>query len=193
MPLIDLFSQGPSNTEDGAPPADSTPTPDSAPACSTTEESPNAIEGHSADMAEDPVEDATDATDADLLEVLSNGHLTTTNLEQYRPAEAQTSAAASIDPTPAPPRYPVQPETDSSRTAQDVFVECFSLGNPGAPFPGAHQGASIYESSQAAFGPSTWAPFHSQCDWEITHWAKMRGPSSSAMEELLAIPSVSAL
>ena len=86
------------------PPADSTLTTDSAPARSTTEESANAIDGRSANLAEDPVEDtadATDATDADLLEVLSNDNPTTANLEQYgRPAEAQSFAAASIDPAP---------------------------------------------------------------------------------------------
>ena len=171
------------------PPADSTLTTDSAPARSTTEESANAIDGRSANLAEDPVEDtadATDATDADLLEVLSNDNPTTANLEQYgRPAEAQSFAAASIDPAPTPPIYPTAPETD-------VFVERFPLGNPGTHLPGAQRGTSIYESSQAAFGASKWAPFHSQCDWEIAHWAKMRGPSSSAMEELLAIPEVCA-
>ncbi|KAF8264339.1 hypothetical protein EI94DRAFT_1805975 [Lactarius quietus] len=40
------------------------------------------------------------------------------------------------------------------------------------------------------FRVSIWSPFRSQCDWELTHWAKMRGPTSSAMEELLAIPEV---
>jgi hypothetical protein len=151
------------------------------------------MEGRSANNAKDPAEDTadtTDTTDADLLEVLSNDHTTTANLEQGVPAEAHTLApAASIEPA-RPPRYPTPPETDSARAALDLFVERFPLGNPGAPLPGAHQGSPIYQSSQAAFGASTWAPFHSQCDWEIAHWAKMRGPSSSAMEELLAIPEV---
>ncbi|KAF8271891.1 hypothetical protein EI94DRAFT_1697891 [Lactarius quietus] len=30
----------------------------------------------------------------------------------------------------------------------------------------------------------------SQCEWEIAHWVKMCGPTSSVMEELLAIPEV---
>ena len=113
------------------PPANSTLTTDSAPAHSTTEESANAIDGHSANPAEDPVEDtadATDAMDADLLEVFSNNNPTTANLEQYgHPAEAQSFAAASIDPALTPLIYPTVPETD-------VFVEHFPLGNPGAIF-----------------------------------------------------------
>ncbi|KAI9429265.1 hypothetical protein H4582DRAFT_1827220 [Lactarius indigo] len=41
-----------------------------------------------------------------------------------------------------------------------------------------------------ALGDAAWAPFRSQCDWEVACWAKMRGPSSSAVTELLAIPEV---
>ncbi|KAN0103742.1 hypothetical protein V8E52_011679, partial [Russula decolorans] len=37
---------------------------------------------------------------------------------------------------------------------------------------------------------SIWAPFCSQCDWEVAQWAKMRAPTSSAMADLLAIPEV---
>ncbi|KAI9437037.1 hypothetical protein H4582DRAFT_2112014 [Lactarius indigo] len=37
---------------------------------------------------------------------------------------------------------------------------------------------------------SIWAPFQSQCDWEIAHWAKMHGPTSSAVVSLLAIPQL---
>ncbi|KAK7461765.1 hypothetical protein VKT23_008195 [Stygiomarasmius scandens] len=35
-----------------------------------------------------------------------------------------------------------------------------------------------------------WAPFQSEIDWKITKWAKMRGPSSTAFSELLAINGV---
>ncbi|KAI9448874.1 hypothetical protein BJY52DRAFT_1206479 [Lactarius psammicola] len=56
-----------------------------------------------------------------------------------------------------------------------------------APIPGLRQGSLVYDSSQAAFGASVWAPFRSQCDWEVAHWAKMCGPTSSAVTELLAI------
>ncbi|KAH9967808.1 hypothetical protein BC827DRAFT_1122839 [Russula dissimulans] len=37
------------------------------------------------------------------------------------------------------------------------------------------------------FGDSVWAPFHSECDWEVTSWAKMEGPSSSAVVEALGL------
>ncbi|KAI9430686.1 hypothetical protein BJY52DRAFT_1090380, partial [Lactarius psammicola] len=35
-----------------------------------------------------------------------------------------------------------------------------------------------------------WSPFQSQCDWEFAQWAKQRGPTSSAVSELLAIDGV---
>lgn len=37
---------------------------------------------------------------------------------------------------------------------------------------------------------NVWAPFKSRVDWEIAHWAKMRGPGSTALSELLAIEGV---
>ena len=36
-----------------------------------------------------------------------------------------------------------------------------------------------------------WVLFTSRIDWEIAHWAKLRGPSSTALSELLAIEGVS--
>jgi hypothetical protein len=188
--FVDHFTQDTGNPGVGAPSAD--PTAHSAQAATTA----NAVEGLSGHNAGDAAQDAvdtTDATDADLLEALSNGQPPTANLEQDVPVEAQTFApSASIEPAPTPPRSPTQPEAESLRSAPKIFVERFPLGNPGARLAGIPQGSSIYHSSQATFGASTWAPFHSQCDWEIAHWAKMHGPSSSAMEELLAIPEVSA-
>jgi hypothetical protein len=38
---------------------------------------------------------------------------------------------------------------------------------------------------------NTWSPFSSRLDWEVARWAKLRGPSSTAFSELLAINGVS--
>ncbi|KAH9017210.1 hypothetical protein EDB85DRAFT_2076133 [Lactarius pseudohatsudake] len=48
----------------------------------------------------------------------------------------------------------------------------------------------MYQSSHETFGSSIWAPFRSKCDWEIACWAKTRGPTSSAVADILAIPEV---
>jgi hypothetical protein len=38
---------------------------------------------------------------------------------------------------------------------------------------------------------NTWFPFSSKLDWEVARWAKLRGPTSTAFSELLAIDGVS--
>jgi len=42
-------------------------------------------------------------------------------------------------------------------------------------------------------GPTEWAPFSTRRDWEVARWAKLRGPSSTALSELLEIDGVSQL
>ncbi|KAH9952382.1 hypothetical protein BC827DRAFT_1262644 [Russula dissimulans] len=49
---------------------------------------------------------------------------------------------------------------------------------------------SMYEAHQSISGDSIWAPFYSESDWELARWAKMQGPSASAITKLLAIPGV---
>lgn len=136
--------------------------------------------------------DDADTTDADLLEFLVNNHSITTNTAQDRPVEAQSAVPPAMPPIePTPPAHPPQPDADTPDSGTPLVIDRFPHGNPGAPIPGACQGS--YQQSQEAFGASVWAPFHSQCDWEVARWAKMRGPTSSAMQDLLAIPGVCAL
>jgi hypothetical protein len=123
------------------------------------------------------------------MEELTNG-LTATNPEQVRPVEPLLPALqGSIVPLLAPTQR-TPPHANNSDARPPIVINHFPHGSPGTPVPGAHQGSSMYHSSQELFGVSCWAPFRSQCDWELARWAKMRGPSSSAVEELLAIPGV---
>ena len=39
--------------------------------------------------------------------------------------------------------------------------------------------------------PLEWAPFSTRLEWEVAHWAKLRGPSSAALSESLQINVVS--
>ncbi|KAH9025638.1 hypothetical protein EDB85DRAFT_2177928 [Lactarius pseudohatsudake] len=87
------------------------------------------------------------------------------------------------------PAWPLHSEPSDTNGPQ-LIIDCFPHGSPGAPIPGTLQGSHVYQSSEEVFGSSVWAPFHSQCDWEITRWAKMRGPTSSAVADILAIPEV---
>jgi hypothetical protein len=85
---------------------------------------------------------------------------------------------------------PLVIQTVPGKTSLNAVVTHFPQGHPGAPVTSLPQGSSIYESNQDRLGELLWAPFHSECDWEIVRWAKMRGPTSTAMTELLAIPGV---
>lgn len=96
-------------------------------------------------------------------------------------------------PLPAmsdPGQPPAQPEESGV-----VVINRFPFGSPGALFFGPHEifptNARYAPSvpSPAVDGPN-WAPFRSECDWKVAHWAKMRGPTSSATTDLLAIPEV---
>ena len=82
-----------------------------------------------------------------------------------------------------------QNEADDPDTTSIVVVDRFPSGSPGAPIPGMPHGTSTHESWRESM-ESIWAPFRSQKDWEITHWVKMRGSSSSAVDDFLAIPDV---
>ena len=138
--------------------------------------------------------DTVDAANADLFEEMANNLPSSTNPEPVEPAEAQIPAPITpphADPElPASGPAPTDPDANILDTSCQVIVNHFPFGQPGAPITGAGCGASIYDSSCAVFRSSVWAPFCSQCDWEIAHWVKMRGPTSSAMEELLAISGV---
>lgn len=137
------------------------------------------------DSTADDADDA-DATDANVFEIITQ---TRTSIlphsDSIAPNPEQVPSAES-DPPPNPPN-PLEP--DSPDAHPQVVVEHFPHGNPGAPINGT-PGCSIYESTQDALGGSVWAPFQSECDWRFAHWAKMHGPSSSALTDLLAIPNV---
>ncbi|KAI0702091.1 hypothetical protein C8Q76DRAFT_802383 [Earliella scabrosa] len=71
-------------------------------------------------------------------------------------------------------------------------------------FPGPHAGSPInqsrvrssyevYEAAVDASGTNPYAPFASRLDWEVAKWAKMRGPGSTALTELLNIQDLVSL
>ncbi|EPQ50619.1 hypothetical protein GLOTRDRAFT_50393 [Gloeophyllum trabeum ATCC 11539] len=72
-------------------------------------------------------------------------------------------------------------------------IEKFELGAAGAPIREA--GARVHAYSEYMEGThrseeNPWAPFASKLDWELARWAKLRGPSSTALTELLQIEGV---
>jgi hypothetical protein len=95
-------------------------------------------------------------------------------------------------PEPEPSEHEtMDPGHDVLTPPQAVVIDQFPFGSPGMPIPGKPKGLSAHESWRAASMDSPWAPFRSELDWNVARWVKMRGPSSTAVAELLAIPGVS--
>jgi hypothetical protein len=68
----------------------------------------------------------------------------------------------------------------------------FSGGNAGAVYTDQDSidGNTAY-TSQIDNADNPFSPFSSRIDWDIAHWAKTRGPSSTAFTELMSIEGVS--
>ena len=133
------------------------------------------------------MDDHADTADANAFEILLQQDTSTT----VYPETDRSSDDLSSEQPPTPAHLaPLVIQTEPGEASPNVVVKCFPHGRPGAPVTSIPQGSSIYESTQDRLGESLWAPFHSECDWEIARWAKMRGPTSTAMTELLAIPGV---
>ncbi|KAH8980428.1 hypothetical protein EDB86DRAFT_3236727 [Lactarius hatsudake] len=122
-----------------------------------------------------------DTADADLLETLVQEFNCSTNDGQGLSASPdQPDQPYSSGSPPSGLALPLHSEP-SDMNGPRLVVDCFPHGSP-------VQGSHVYQSSEETFKSSVWAPFRSQSDWEIARWAKMRGPTSSAVADILAIP-----
>jgi hypothetical protein len=74
--------------------------------------------------------------------------------------------------------------------AEDILVDVFP-GDAGTTVdPGSGTLYTQYNSTRYEEG-NVYAPFRSQLDWEFARWAKLRGPGSTVVMELLQIAGVS--
>ena len=89
-----------------------------------------------------------------------------------------------------PEQLPNDIEACNIEAMLTVVIDRFPSASAGAPIPGMPCSNPVYEPQQGTDGDSIWSPFMSQCNWLFARWAKMRGPISSAVMELLAIPEV---
>ncbi|KAI9437471.1 hypothetical protein H4582DRAFT_1815428 [Lactarius indigo] len=133
--------------------------------------------------------------DADVWEALVQEIEATVDADQGHASGVQSSApppSETLWPLTPPPNPPIRDDSDGNTTGSwaQVIIDSFPHGIPGTPMPNPFQGQSDYWSHEDVLHTSVWAPFHSQCDWEIALWAKMRGPTLSALTELLQIPEV---
>jgi hypothetical protein len=77
---------------------------------------------------------------------------------------------------------------------QQIVVDKFPLTSAGEPIANhlpTHNSNHQYDTHFHLDPNNLYAPFTSKLDWEIARWAKLRGPSSTAMSELLKVEGVS--
>ena len=132
----------------------------------------------------DPEEDLSrttepvDVTDANVFEVLTEHNIhPTTAVPNHCAVNPEPSNTATKQLTPV--------DVPNAERSQMVVIDHFPLGNVGAPIL-----SMACKSHEDMAAQSVWAPFVSQCDWEVAHSAKMCGPTWSALTDLLAIGEV---
>jgi hypothetical protein len=112
-------------------------------------------------------------------------------------SEPSVIHSAEYDPSVSNPLSSIVPETHSTTPSTAVVtkhlllavaIEHFPLSSTRVPIPSHSQ-----DMEQGVLANNIWVPFRSQCDWEVAHWAKMQGPTSSAVLELLVIDKVCVL
>jgi hypothetical protein len=101
-------------------------------------------------------------------------------------------AALDVLTTPVPPVFcstdqDIQSEVANLESGPSVIIDLFPHGSPSVPIS---QDSCMDGTDHKASNGLIWAPFGSQCNWEVAHWAKMQGPTLSAMVDLLVIPEV---
>ena len=142
------------------------------------------------DVDAEDLTDLADVTDAEVYEQITNNALA---YPEQEPLAEEPANLHSNESHVSPPTPPIQCDGGHSQPLLQLTVVSFTQGGAGALAPDAHQGSTVYQSTQLVLGSSAWAPFQSQCDWEFARWAKLHGPTSSAVTDLLAIPGVRVL
>ena len=93
---------------------------------------------------------------------------------------------------PRPPNGPNPTTFPNPQSGTRIEITHFPLKSAGAPITNAAHQPTHYEAYHVMLSnaDNSYAPFCSKIDWEIARWAKIHGPSSTAVSELLAIESV---
>ncbi|KAJ7340027.1 hypothetical protein DFH08DRAFT_915752 [Mycena albidolilacea] len=95
-----------------------------------------------------------------------------------------------LDPPPLEGGNLAPKHAVDDRFVQKPHVTPFG-GKAGAPLPRMEVPAyTEYTNTLAEVDNNPWAPFQSQIDWQIARWAKVRGSTSTAFSDLLAINGV---
>lgn len=125
-------------------------------------------------------------------------------LRQQPPAESPTPAPMQTTPTEDNIETSGRPFTAAEhaqaegrqwqRNIVHTFAEEFPDAHAGEPIPNAVPVMDEYAQARDRLDPdrkNIWTPFNTKLDWCMAYWAKARGPSSTALDELFGIEDVS--
>ena len=85
-----------------------------------------------------------------------------------------------------------EPSPDDHQGPDKVFIEGFPSSHAAAAVPNDQANIEMdYDCYRSQCGNSNeYAPFTSRINWDIAHWAKVHGITSTAVTELLRINGV---
>ncbi|TBU36601.1 hypothetical protein BD309DRAFT_1069783 [Dichomitus squalens] len=115
------------------------------------------------------------------------------------PSNLPPPLTANVTDLPAGPTLPTTAQRTSieSHTRRKTYVVKYPSPHAGAPIPHASPSCPAYTLYTNALNTggdvseaNLYYPFASKRDWEVARWAKLRGPGSTAFDELLAIEEV---
>jgi hypothetical protein len=144
-------------------------------------------------------------TDTDSSDIDTNSDVDEDDVERLRqlldnveilPLDAEVqlpSPEPEIPPAPEDPQLedePAQPNDPNIRHDTGVFVEKFTEGQAGTPIETSDIPAHIQYQKKLDGRDDAFAPFDSKIDWEFARWAKTRGISETAVNDLLSIEGV---
>ncbi|KAI0317368.1 hypothetical protein OF83DRAFT_1121651, partial [Amylostereum chailletii] len=135
-----------------------------------------------------------EVVDADLY-----NELMTTRWEPAINPNSPAGPDVSMDPAADSSEMPTQTPAMEQRQRSSIFpssnpiIVPFPLKTAGTPIsqlrsPTEYEAQHMSNDTQGA--GNIWAPFESKIDWKMAYWVKMRGPSSTAMTELLRMDEV---
>ena len=93
------------------------------------------------------------------------------------------------DPLPMLPERSTAHDALQNAYYTEDFNDKYPDARAGMCF-GTEQDSNLQYQADLLDDMNTWSPFSSKLDWEVARWAKLRGPSSTAFSELLAIDEV---
>ena len=117
----------------------------------------------------------------------TNGGATTDDIDTHSTSNNSESANSES----------ISVQSRHTRAARQLYIEHLPIDmRAGEPLATAQQkhAYEVYRDNlreRVDTEANIWAPFRSKMDWELARWAKLRGPGSTAVSELLGIDGVS--